>query len=159
MIIREAVQSDAASVTEIWNWMIRDTRATFTSEEKTVEEVASLLTNRPNAFFVAEDQGKVLGFVTFGSFRSGPGYAATVEHSIVVHPDNIGLGVGRALMKRAMSAASQQGKHVMIGAISGVNTQAIAFHEGFGFEHVGMLPQTGRKNGEWLDLVLVQKIL
>ena len=61
----------------------------------------------------------------------------------------------QALEIRAMAA----GIHVLVAGISGVNTRAIRFHEKLGFEQVGRLPETGCKQGQWLDLVLMQKIL
>ncbi len=158
-MIRVADVKDAAAVRDIWNRMVEETLATFTSTAKTESEIEALISGRPGAFFVAEDQGRLVGFVTFGSFRSGDGYARTVEHTVVILPAHAGQGIGRMLMNKAIEAAAKQGKHVMIGAISGANPEAVAFHESLGFERSGHLSEVGWKRGKWLDLVLMQKML
>jgi phosphinothricin acetyltransferase len=156
-MIRAANVGDAEAVAGLWNWMIRDTLATFTTEEKSAEAVAALIAGRPGAFFVAEEAAIVTGFATFGTFRAGPGYAATRELSIVIAPAAQGQGIGRALMSTLESAASAQGCRVLVAAISSANPQAVAYHAALGFRQTGLMPQVGRKNGQWLDLVLMQK--
>ena len=159
MTLRAAERSDAAAVAGLWNGMIRDSLATFTTEEKSADDIAALIDARAGAFWVAEVAGQLAGFVTFGSFRGGPGYAATVEHSIVLSDAAQGQGLGRGLMTRAMDGAAAQGHHVMVAAISSANPGAVAFHEKLGFAQVGRMPEVGRKRDQWLDLILMQKIL
>jgi len=158
LIIRAAQVEDAGQIAALWNGMIRDTLATFTTIEKTKEDITEMLADRRGAFWVAEDDAP-LGFVTYGPFRSGPGYVATVEHSIVLAPLARRKGIGRALMKRAMDSAVALGHHAMVAAISSANPNAVSFHESLGFDHVGLLPEVGRKADQWLDLILLQKIL
>lgn len=158
MKIRGAQASDAKAIAALWNELIRETDATFTHIEKPVDEIVSLIFNRADAFWVADDHG-VQGFVTYGPFRGGPGYARTVEHTIILGKDAQGLGAGRKLMARAKDGAQAQGHHVMVAAISGANPAAIAFHAKLGFEQTAMMPQVGRKGGVWLDLILMQKII
>ncbi len=138
--------------------MIRDTDATFTIQEKTVKGIAALIAERRDGFWVAEFGG-LQGFVTYGPFRSGPGYAATVEHTIILAKDAQGSGAGRALMQRAIAGARAQNHHVMVAAISAANPGAVTFHAKLGFEQVALMPQVGRKAGKWLDLILMQKVV
>lgn len=159
MMIRAAEARDAEAVAALWNAMIRDSLATFTTTEKTSQEIATVIEERAGAFFVAEEAGAAAGFVTFGAFRGGPGYAATVEHSIVLGEAAQGRGLGRALMARAEQAAAAQGRHVMVAAISSANPGAVAFHAALGFSEVGRMPEVGRKRDQWLDLILMQKVL
>jgi len=101
----------------------------------------------------------LLGFGTYGAFRSHPAYKYTIEHSIYVHPEHRGRGLGRLLLDALVSAAQAQDYHVMIGAIDADNRGSIALHEALGFVHGGSLPQVGFKFGRWLDLALYQRIL
>lgn len=158
MILRAAARGDSDAIAAIWNAMIRDTPFTFTTEEKTAEGIAALIATRPGAFWVAEERA-LSGFVTYAQFRSGPGYAASVEHSIVLADGAQGRGVGRALMLRAFESAARQGHHVMVAGISAANPVGVAFHTALGFENVGRMPQVGLKAGQWLDLILMQKML
>lgn len=158
-MIRAARNTDANAITDLWNWMIRDTLATFTDAPKLHTEVEALIRSRAKAFLVCEDNGRLQGYAHLGPFRAGPGYAATCEHSVVVAPEAQGAGFGTALMRPLMDIAEQQGMHVMVAGISSANPGALRFHGSLGFEQVGYMPEVGRKAGKWLDLVLMQKVL
>ncbi len=155
--IRHATEKDASAITALWNHVIRDTVITFTPVEKTEPEVAELIATRP-AFLVAEDAG-FLGFATFAQFRAGPGYAHTMEHTILLGPAARGRGVGTRLMAALCDAARAKGAHMLIAGISGENPAAVAFHLARGFSITGRLPEVGRKFGRWHELVLMQKRL
>jgi L-amino acid N-acyltransferase YncA len=107
---------------------------------------------------VAED-GQLLGFATYGAFRGWPAYKYSVEHSVYVHKDHRGEGIGLKLMRRLIDAATQQQYHVMIGGIDLANSGSIAFHEQLGFLHAGTIRHAGFKFGRWLDLAFYQLIL
>lgn len=154
MIIREVQASDLPAVADIWNDVIRNTLQTFTTAEKTVEGLATL-----GPIFVAEVEDVIAGFAVYFPFRSGPGYARTIEHSIYLTPAAQGRGVGRALMAALEEHAREAGFHVLISGMSAANPGGIAFHEKIGFEVVGRLSEVGHKNGQYIDLVLAQKIL
>ncbi|WP_071672775.1 GNAT family N-acetyltransferase [Nioella nitratireducens] len=156
-MIRPARPQDAAAIAAIWNPVIRDTTVTFTTAEKSLQGLAEAIASQ--AFLVAETGGQVTGFATCSPFRSGPGYARTMEHSIHVCATARGSGVGRRLMDALETHARSKSVHSLIAGISGENTGAIAFHTALGFAHVGRLPQVGWKFDRWLDLVLMQKVL
>lgn len=159
MIVRQAREQDAGAICGIFNPIIRHSTVTFTTVERRTETVRDDIGKRGPAFLVLEQHGDVVGFATFGSFRSGPGYVQTAEHSIHLAPSCRGRGLGRALMDRLQQVATSQGIHVLIAAISGSNPAAIAFHDAIGFDMTGRLPEVGFKAGAYLDLVLMQKIL
>jgi phosphinothricin acetyltransferase len=88
-----------------------------------------------------------------GSFRAYPAYKYTVEHSVYVHPQHRGRGLGQQLMELLIAEARQRGDvHVLVGAIDAANAGSIALHKRLGFESVGLMPQVGFKFGRWLDL-------
>lgn len=158
-MIRPAIATDAPAIAALWNWMIRETLATFTTIEKTVDDVESLIAERPDAILVADGNAEIDGFATFGQFRPGPGYAATVEHTIILRPAAQGAGLGARLLAELEATARGAGHYVMIGAISSANPRAVAFHETLGFQQCGCLREAGQKAGRKLDLIFVQKIL
>ena len=98
MILRPAQAADAEAVAALWNPVIDGTAVTFTTTRKTPEGLAADFAARGPAFLLAEEEGRLLGFATFFAFRSGPGYARTLEHTVLLAPEAQGRGVGRALM-------------------------------------------------------------
>lgn len=161
MLIRPAVASDVDPVLAIWNPVIRDTTITFSSEEKTPESLAAMIGERRAAgreFFVAENDG-IVGFATYAQFRGGNGYAHAMEHTVILSPAASGRGTGRALMAHLENHARTGGAHTLFAGVSGENAPAVAFHEKLGFRVIARIPETGRKFGRWLDLVLMMKLL
>lgn len=162
MKIRPATPADAAHICAIWNPIIRDTLITFTTVEKTPDMIAQMLDNqRQNGwpFLVAAQDQTLLGFASYGPFRGGPGYTQTMEHSINLAPQARGHGTGTALMQALETHAKTAGIHSLIAGVSAANPAAIAFHTTCGFAPIATLPQVGRKFDQWLDLVLLQKLL
>ncbi|WP_170409491.1 GNAT family N-acetyltransferase [Ruegeria atlantica] len=159
MKIRPAKTEDAEAIAVITNAIIRDTLVTFTTEERGTDGIARDIQARGPAYLVAEQSGQVLGFATYGPFRSGPGYAQCCELTVQLAPEARGQGVGRALILSLETAARAEGIHVLVAGISSANPAAISFHAALGFSEVGRMPEVGCKWGKRLDLVLMQKIL
>ena len=106
-----------------------------------------------------DEEGRLLGFASYGPFRAWPAYKYTVEHSVYVHRDHRGKGVGRALLERLIARAGEQDLHVLVGGIDVENRASIALHEGLGFVHAGTIRHAGFKFGRWLDLAFYERIL
>jgi phosphinothricin acetyltransferase len=103
--------------------------------------------------------GEVVGFATYFQFRGGVGYRHTLEHSIMLDARVRGLGLGRALMAAVEDHARAAGHHTLFAGVSGANPEGRAFHAAIGFRDVATLREVGFKNGQWLDLWLMQKML
>jgi L-amino acid N-acyltransferase len=162
LLIRPIVSSDVPAVLAIWNPFIRDTAVTFNSAEKTAHGLAADITTKEGdgkAFFVAELDGAVVGFATYGQFRGGVGYAHTMEHTVILSQSAHGRGVGRALMTAIEDHARVAGAHSMFAGVSAENAAGEAFHAALGYVEVARLKQVGFKFGRWMDLVLMQKML
>ncbi len=103
--------------------------------------------------------GTLLGFASYGPFRTRPAFKYSIEHSVYVEKTARGKGVGRALLEQLIVYAREQQYHLMIGCIDADNTASIALHQRFGFFHTGTIKQAGFKFGRWLDLAFYQLTL
>ncbi|MFN3293557.1 MAG: GNAT family N-acetyltransferase [Gemmobacter sp.] len=161
-MIRPARPDDAAQIVAFWNPLIRETMVTFNPQEKTAAEVADSIAAKAAAdhgFLVAEVDGAILGFASYGQFRAGAGYIRAMEHTIILAPAARGRGIGRALMAGIEDHARTRGVHSMIAGVSGGNPEGRRFHAAIGYAEVAVVPQVGWKFGRYWDLVLMQKLL
>lgn len=160
--IRPATPGDHAQILAIWNPIFRDTLVTFASVEKTPETLAEYIDTRRargREFFVAVDGDEVLGFASYDQFRGGDGYVHAMEHTVILAEGARGRGIGRAIMAAVEDDARAKGAHTMVAGISAGNPNAVPFHAAVGYQPCGRMPESGRKFGQWLDLILMQKVL
>lgn len=108
---------------------------------------------------VESEDGALMGFASYGTFRAWPAYKYTVEHSVYVHRDHRGQGLARLLMQALINAARAQDVHVLVGVIDAENERSIALHHKLGFAHAGTIRQAGFKFGHWLDVMFFQLTL
>jgi phosphinothricin acetyltransferase len=167
MPIRDATESDLPGILAIYNHVIATSDAVYTETPATLDDrqawfAARRASNYP-VLVAVEDrmpgEDPMLGFASFGDFRPWPGYALSVEHSVHVHHDARGRGIGSALVRRLIDDARGLGKHVMIGGIDAENAASIALHARLGFTEAGRLREVARKFGRWLDLLFMQRML
>lgn len=153
----------ADAILEIFNDAILNSTALYEYKVRTLQTMTSWFDTKRTGGFpvigVEDHDGKLLAFGSYGSFRPYPANKYTVEHSVYVHKDQRGRGLGRVVMQEIITAARQNGLHTLIGGIDSTNAGSIALHERLGFRHVGTLPHVGFKFGRWLDLAFYQLLL
>ncbi|MDC8760913.1 GNAT family N-acetyltransferase [Janthinobacterium fluminis] len=106
-----------------------------------------------------DDDGRLVAFASYGAFRAFPAFKYSVEHSIYVHKDHRGAGLGRKLLEELIEVARARDVHTLVGAIDAANGGSIALHTQLGFQHAGTIRQAGFKFGRWLDLAFYQLTL
>jgi phosphinothricin acetyltransferase len=161
-VIRAAGAADVGAIHAIYNQVIATSTAIYWSAPASLQERTAWVDARVAAGFpvlVAEREDAVLGFASFGEFRGPSGYRYSVEHTVHVHADCRGQGVGPRLVAALFPFATALGKHVMIGGIDAANAASLRMHARLGFEEVAHFREVGHKFGRWLDLVFMQRFL
>ncbi|KAA0244379.1 MAG: N-acetyltransferase [Candidatus Brocadia sp. AMX2] len=156
-------EKHAVSVLEILNEAIANSTALYDYKARSIESMENWFSVKAkNKFPVigcVDDDRTLLGFASYGTFRAWPAYKYTVEHSVYIHKDHRGKGIGLFLMRRLIEIAREQQYHSLIGGIDAKNVASVVLHEKLGFRLVGTLPQVGFKFGRWLDLAFYQLLL
>lgn len=161
-IVRDAEPRDLPAIVDIYNDVIDTSDAIWLDEHVTHADRLAWYDELVTAglpVLVAVDEADddlVAGYASFGTFRAKAGYWPTVEHTIHVHRDHRGRGVGQALLDVLVERATGSGKQVMIAGVDGGNEGSIRFHERNGFREVARMPGIGRKFDRPVDLVLLQ---
>jgi L-amino acid N-acyltransferase YncA len=162
MQIRDARVGDLPGLLAIYNDVIATSTAIYTEQPATLEDRVAwwnLRVAQGYPVLVALDATGVIGFASFGDFRTWPGYKFTVEHTVHVRADRRGQSVGTALMTPLLDRAAAVGKHVLIAGVDAGNQPSLRFHERLGFTQVAHFRQVGFKFDRWLDLIFLQRFL
>lgn len=163
MHIRDAGAKDIDGIVAIYNDAVANTTAIWNEVMVDTANRAAWLADRQRLGYpvlvAVDDTEAVLGYASFGDWRAWDGYRHTVEHSVYVHKDQRGRGIGMALLVELIERARTLGKHVMVAGIEARNEASIRLHHKLGFETVGHLREVGTKFGRWLDLAFLQLTL
>lgn len=162
MNIRPANAHDLPAMLNIYNDIIQNTTAVWQYEPHTLEMRQEWFATKQqlgHPVFVAELQGEILGFSTFGPFRQWQGYRFTVENSVYVAAESRGKGIAKLLMPPLILAAREMNIHAIVAGIESTNTASILLHEKFGFVEVAHFKEVGHKFGSWMDLKFLELIL
>lgn len=162
MIIRDAIEGDIPVITEIFNSVIDSSNSVYREERVPQSERLEWFHDKRShgyPIIVVELDGIVVGYGGFGSFRAAQGYRLTVEHTIHVAETYRKRGIGRAILTELIRRAKEGEYHLMIGAIDSENVGSIKLHEEFGFTECARIKDAAQKQGKYLTLVLMEKIL
>lgn len=160
--LRHAKRDDVEAIREIYNDAILKTTAVYSYEPVTPEERLAWFDAKWSAGYpvhVAELEGDVVGFATYGPFRAWPAYLYTAEHSVYVDAAWRGKGVGKALLSVVLTEARARGLHTLVAGIDADNAASLHLHKRLGFERVAHFREVGYKFGRFLDLIFMQRLL
>jgi L-amino acid N-acyltransferase YncA len=163
MPILDATQADLPAILAIYNEAVEHTTAIWNETQVDLANRQVWFSERHAAGFPVlvahDDADAVVGYASFGTWRSIEGFRHTVEHSVYVRSDQRGHGLGPQLLQALIERAKQAEMHVMVAAIESGNSISIRLHERLGFVITGQMSQVGRKFDRWLDLTFMQLTL
>lgn len=154
--VRVMSDKDAAAVLAIYQYGLNTGLASFETEAPTwrVFDAARLPAHRHVAVDTA---GTVIGWVAASQVSARPVYAGVVEHSLYVHPDAQGRGVGRLLLQTLIASTEAVGIWTIQSSVFPENAASLALHAQAGFRIVGTQERIGQHHGRWRDIVLIER--
>ena len=105
---------------------------------------------------VATD-GAVLGWAALAPVSDRCVYGGVVEDSVYVAAAARGRGMGRALLDALVASTEAAGIWTIQTGIFPENESSIRLHERAGFRIVGRRERLGRLDGEWRDVLLLER--
>jgi L-amino acid N-acyltransferase YncA len=156
--IRDAAPADAGRVAEIFNEGVEDRVATFETRLADAEGAARWISE--DVLIVLERDGEIAAWAKAGPYAERHHYYDGVrEATMYVAREARRQGFGRELLRALADTARQAGAHKLTGKIFTSNEPSIELVKGLGWREVGVHRRHGMLDGEWKDVLVVEKLL
>ena len=144
---------------EMFNDVIINTTSVYDYSPRTMEFMIEWYYSKLKGDYpligLFDSHNALLGFGTYGPFRTRPAYIYSIEHSVYVRHDMRGKGYGKILLNEIINCVIKDDYHVLVGGIDADNEISIKLHEKMGFEFAGTIKHADYKFGQWLDLSFI----
>ncbi|MGF2412688.1 N-acetyltransferase family protein [Ferruginibacter sp.] len=143
MKFRDAIQTDLPVIVDIYNSTVAGRMVTADTALVAVESKQEWFdehsTNKHPLWMVEEDDGAVIGWVSFQAFYGRPAYDGTAEISIYLAPLQRGKGYGKQILQYCMDNVAALEINTLLGFIFAHNTPSLQLFTQLGFEEWGHL--------------------
>lgn len=153
--VREMTDRDHGAVLRIHAEGIATGHATFETEVPDPDDLAAGWL--PGHRWVAEVDGRVVGWAAARAVSTRPVYRGVAETSVYVAEGHRGRGVGRALLRRQVCAADDAGLWTLQASVFPENRASLALHHSAGFRTLGVRDRIGQHEGRWRDTVFLER--
>jgi L-amino acid N-acyltransferase YncA len=153
--IRPFHDEDWPSVRAIYAEGIATRNATYETEPPEFGRWAA--THPQEHRFVATCDGEVVGWVALTPVSDRCVYAGVGEHSVYVAERMRGRGIGRLLLNALIADADAGGIWTIQSGIFPENTASVELHLRCGFRIVGTRERLGQLDGQWRDVLLMER--
>ena len=156
MLLVPMTAEHGPAVIDVYRWGIETGDATFETEPPTwaAFDAARLPAHR---FVALDEDGRLTGWVACTAVSSRCVYAGVVEHSVYVHPDFRGRGVGRDLLAAFIADTEAARVWTIQSGVFPENTPSLALHQRAGFRIVGTRERLAQHHGRWRDVILLER--
>jgi L-amino acid N-acyltransferase YncA len=154
--VRAGSPGDALRIAEIYNQGIEDRVATFETERRSAAQIIPWFTNGYPVFVAGEDD-RVLAFAAAFPYRTRPCYDGVREFSVYVAREGRGQGFGRAAMGALLVDAKKRRWWKLVSRIFPENQASRGLLSSLGFREIGIYEKHARLDGEWRDVIIVEK--
>jgi phosphinothricin acetyltransferase len=159
VLVRPAVRSDLAAICDIYNAAIDAGGSTFESAHRTAADIRPWLDDVRHPVLVAELNAQLAGWARIGSYRERECYAGVGDFSVYVDTGHRRAGVGSALLTSLIQHGDRLHYWKLIGRVFADNFASRELCRAAGFREVGVYERHGTVNGQWKDVVIVERLL
>ncbi|WP_326983712.1 GNAT family N-acetyltransferase [Chryseobacterium sp. MYb264] len=154
--LREMLPSDEARVLEIFKQGIEGGISSFETTVPTAEAWNMEYYN--DCRWVLENEtNEVIGWCALKPISKRESFKGVAEVSIYLDNNHQGLGLGSILLKKLILDSENHGFWTLQTNLFPENVSALKFHQKNGFRTVGVRKKLAKLNGEWKDVVMLEK--
>ena len=155
---RPATWEDVAEIAAIYNQGIEDRLGTFETRPRSPGEIEAWL-DGAHPIVVVEDAGGVVAFAATSAYRPRECYAGIAEFSVYAAREHRGRGAGKLAMRALLRECEAAGFWKLVSRVFVENAASRSLLRGLGFREVGVYEKHGHLDGEWRDVVIVERLL
>jgi phosphinothricin acetyltransferase len=159
MKTRLATPEDAEAIARIYNQGIEDRVATFETRLRTSEDIESWFDGAHPVVVVEDEKGEVAAFGSTSLYRPRECYSGIAECSVYVVREARGRGMGRAAIDSLIEEARKAGYWKLLSRVFLENEASRRLLKATGFREVGIYEKHGKLDGEWRDVVIVERLI
>ncbi|WP_343084655.1 GNAT family N-acetyltransferase [Blautia producta] len=159
--IRMAEPDDAFTLLGIYEPYVENTCITFEYQVPSLEEFTKRIreTLKKYPYLAAEQNGEIAGYAYASPFKGRPAYDWAVETTVYLKENAKGKGIGRQLYTALEDILRKQNITNANACITYPNPESMGFHKKMGYRIVGHFSKCGYKDGQWRDVVWMEKFL
>jgi L-amino acid N-acyltransferase YncA len=154
LLVRDLGPLDWPEVAAIFEDGIRSGNATF---EQAPPSWESWDAAHSEIRVIGELDGRVAGWAALSPKSERHCYRGVAENSVYVAEWAQGRGVGRALLDELIARSQAAGIWTLEAGIFPENKASLRLHLGCGFRLVGVRERLGEANGEFRDVLLLER--
>ncbi len=161
LLIRDSKLDDVPEILEIYNYAIKNSVATFHTDEQTIQERIDWFNQHDKTHPILSmlSENRIVAWGSLSQWNPKPAYNGTVELTLYVHKDFRGRNYGKIMMESLITRARELNLHTIISLVTSSNMPSINLHQKFNFFKVGVLKESGFKFNEYHDVDIWQIIL
>ncbi|EOR25930.1 GNAT family N-acetyltransferase [Niallia sp. FSL W8-0635] len=155
--LEKILQEYWEEIATIYRLGIQSRHATFETSVPDWEKWSSSKDLSSSFVLVDEEVNRVIGWAAISKVSNRRVYQGVGEHSVYLHPDYHRKGYGRFLLEKLIEHSESNGYWTLQSGIFPENIASIQLHKSCGFRSVGIREKIGKLDGEWRDVVLMER--
>ncbi|MBT2603674.1 N-acetyltransferase [Bacillus sp. ISL-53] len=161
MVILEAMETDIDSIKEIYNQGIEDRIATLETELKDQAYMEEWFAKHIGRFkvIVAEQEGEIVGWASLNQYNSRDAYKGVADLSVYISRDHRGKGIGGLLLQSIEKLAKENDFNKIVLFTFPFNQMGQGLYKKRGYREVGVFKNQGNLDGEFVDVMAMEKLL
>jgi L-amino acid N-acyltransferase YncA len=154
IIIRKAQGEDGRMIAAIYEPYVIHTPISFEETPPSAEEMEGRIRETIGQFpyLVAEEGGRVVGYVYASPHQARASYRWSVNVAVYIAATHHRLGIGKLLYGELFRILEAQAFAMAYAGITIPNPASVGLHESLGFTLVGIYRNVGYKLGAWRDV-------
>jgi phosphinothricin acetyltransferase len=156
-----ASNQDFAAIANIYNEYIREGRSTMEESFYTPEKIQEWVVkfNERERLYVVKDKDLVIGWGIIKRYSDREGYRFACETAIYITNTRLRQGHGSRLKHFLIAECKALDYRHLVAKIFASNTASVEYNLQLGYTTVGIQREIGYKNGQWMDIVIMQYLI